>query len=152
MGINQVAAIIESRSEAVTESGCWIWMRSTASHGYGDFRLNYKLFLAHRASYEAFVGPIPDGMFVLHRCDVKQCVNPDHLFLGTNADNMADKEAKGRGVPYTKGKPVIGFQVAQAIRKDRDELHLSLKELGLKYNLHSDTVRKITNFKIWKQA
>lgn len=151
MGMNNLAEMIESRSEPITETGCWIWMGSIASHGYGDYRRGGIHGLAHRAAYELFVGEIPEGMFVLHRCDVRSCVNPKHLFLGTHADNMADKEAKGRGVPYTEGKPVIGFETAQAIRHDRDELHLSLKELGLKYRLHPDHIRKITNFKIWKR-
>ncbi|MCK5445678.1 MAG: HNH endonuclease [Rhodospirillaceae bacterium] len=77
-------------------SGCWLWAASCHKWGYGRFRVGSKKKLAHRVSWEIYNGPIPDGLCVLHKCDVPECVNPDHLFLGTNADNAADRSAKGR--------------------------------------------------------
>jgi hypothetical protein len=80
----------------VTESGCWIWLGGLQGKGYGQFTLKNKRVKAHRFSFEQFVGEIPDGMLVCHHCDVMCCVNPAHLFVGTNSDNMSDCANKGR--------------------------------------------------------
>jgi hypothetical protein len=79
-----------------TPDGCILWTGPVGSHGYGNFIVNKVRHTTHRAAYEVSVGPIPDGMMVCHRCDVKTCINPDHLFLGTSQDNMADCARKGR--------------------------------------------------------
>jgi hypothetical protein len=79
---------------------CWNWTSTKHPKGYGLFSIKNRNQRAHRVSYQLCCGPIPDGMQVLHKCDNPSCVRPDHLFLGTNADNMADKVAKGRQAHY----------------------------------------------------
>jgi hypothetical protein len=93
---------LEKRYEPVTETGCWLWTGVTMWQGYpvlaiGSRKLGTrKQVRAHRLSYEIYNGPIPSGMYVCHKCDVPICINPNHLFLGTAADNIRDMMAKGR--------------------------------------------------------
>ena len=92
---------------------CWLWRGATGHFGHGQIMADRnveptrRILTAHRVSWELANGPIPDGLCVLHKCDVPRCVRPDHLFLGTKRDNMADAAAKGRSargsrLPQTK--------------------------------------------------
>lgn len=87
---------IEPYVERLPWSGCWIWMKSVNNTGYGTVAVKGKPIFAHRFSWEFYRGQIPEGQFVLHRCDTRCCVNPDHLFLGDQSANQWDAQAKGR--------------------------------------------------------
>jgi len=78
------------------ETGCHEWTACLLPNGYGAIQLDGKKRSTHRVSWELHNGPIPDGLYVLHRCDNRKCVNPAHLFLGTHQDNMRDRDQKGR--------------------------------------------------------
>ncbi len=78
-------------------TGCWEWQGATVGNGYGLVTFNYKATRVHRLSYQAFVGEIKDGLYVLHKCDRPICCNPKHLFLGTQKENIEDMMKKCRG-------------------------------------------------------
>ena len=89
---------MDQRLLALTDSpsGCKLWTGPTHRNGYGQCRESYGTRSTHRAAYIHFVGPIPDGMCVLHKCDTPLCCNPEHLALGTLRDNSRDMHQKGR--------------------------------------------------------
>lgn len=143
---------IESKCEKVTESGCWVWMGATQVRGYGEMLSNNKKYLAHRASYETFVGEIPKGMYVCHRCDNVYCVNPNHLFLGTQKDNLQDMAKKGRSTVGSKN-PMAKLTEEQVkdIKKCLS-LNCSDTEIGKEFNVSRSAIQLIKQGKRWSHV
>lgn len=122
--------------------GCWPWTGARGRRGYGQLKWNGKDARAPRVVYALTFGPIPDGMLVCHTCDNPPCVNPAHLFLGTNADNLADARAKDRlGQRLT-------LQVVAAIRRDH-AAGAGVRALGRTYGIHYSTVSRVVRGLLW---
>lgn len=116
------------------ESGCWLWPsnRSNGQYGIAKAGPTQPTVMAHRLSYETFVGPIPPGKVVMHACDVTLCVNPAHLHLGTNADNTADMCSKRRHCHgETSPKAVLSETQARAIYADARAWSRIAKDYGV---------------------
>lgn len=110
---------MDGHCEAVTESGCKIWIGHVDKGGYGKIWFNGKCTRTHRVAFEVANGEIPQGLHVLHKCDVRCCVNPDHLFLGTNEDNIKDKVKKGRttaGMMLGELHPGVKYTETQVLK------------------------------------
>lgn len=95
------------------DTPCWVWTAARTPNGYGLISINGRGVGAHRFSYEMHFGSIPDGLLACHKCDNPSCVNPNHLFPGTTADNTRDMIAKGRRV-ITKGDAFVLTKITEA--------------------------------------
>lgn len=127
----------------VHTSGCWVWIKSRNNKGYGVTSFGNLKQYAHRASYSHFVGKIPKGVEVCHRCDNPACINPDHLFLGTHADNMRDSVAKGRArnqVMHGTDHPMalLTAKDVKYIRSSHRSMKSMAEELGVAYSVVYD--------------
>jgi hypothetical protein len=145
-----LAQRLMERVEFDTNGGCWFWTGSADRFGYGHTSVGPKATdKAHRASYREFVGPIPPGAHVLHRCDIPACINPTHLFLGDQASNVADmvsKERQNRG--EKNGQAKLTLEDVATIR--------SLRLMGYSYawlaewcGVSRSQVSRIINGKRW---
>lgn len=133
-------------------ANCWLWQgsRSNFGHGYialggrGDGRIG-----VHHLSYALHIGPVPDGLWVLHRCDVPHCVNPDHLFVGTQQDNVNDMLSKGR---HARGSDKSGAKLNDdAVRAIRVLLAdgVMKTEIGRRFNVTDTIIRRIERGQAW---
>ena len=137
-------------------SGCWLWFKAIVTNGYGQIRNGAgKRPPAHRVSWEIYRGAIPDGLWVLHKCDVRNCVNPDHLFLGTHQDNVDDREAKGRGnqpCGETQNQAKLTVWQARIIFRVSNNSHLSNKEISEIFGVGTLATWRIKRGITWSKA
>ena len=149
-------------SKVTKTDTCWLWTASRAK-GYGSFSdwLNHRKLQAHRVSYEMAYGIIPDGLWVLHTCDVRACVRPDHLFLGTAKDNTADMMAKGRAIhhplPWHKcskrklePSDVAAIRVWFATTNGKAERADGIKTIAARFSITREAIYAIVNGKNWR--
>ena len=137
------------RKVCVTDD-CHLWVGAKHPNGYGQFWYDGKILHAHRVAYLMFVGEITDGLSVLHKCDVRNCVRPSHLFLGTQIENIADMVEKGRqsGAIGERNHFVrLTEEQAMAIKADTRKPYVIAAEYGLDYS----HVWRIKTGRSWKQ-
>lgn len=128
------------------QSACWLWTAYRMPRGYGHFRQPNTHELAHRAAYRLFIGPIGDGLDVMHACDNPSCVNPAHLSLGTRTDNMRDAKRKGRNARgEAHGRSKLSAADVAAIRSSA----ASQSELARAFGVSQPHVSAIRACKKW---
>lgn len=135
------------------ETGCWEWQAGKTKAGYGQYSLNKKVLYAHRLSWELSNKEIPKGMHVLHSCDNPSCINPDHLFIGTQKDNMRDKINKGRSnLPFgiRSGVSKLTEEQVTKIRTLYNTGKYSHRTLGIMFAISNRNVSSITRYETWR--
>lgn len=129
-----------------TDQGCWYWAGALDQRGYGFLKYKCKRIRAHRFSWTIYKDEIPEGMLVLHKCNNKRCVNPEHLYIGDDSDNLQDALAcKDR-----RGQALSGDDVRNIRRMLRDEIKGKL--IAWIYQVTPSNVSCIKNNKIWEHA
>lgn len=130
--------------------GCWIWTAAINGRGYGVFSLvDRRARIASRVAWRLYNGSVPDGLEVMHKCDHRACVNPDHLSLGTHAENMEDMTIKRR---QSYGESRWSAKLTEQKVVEIRESAQSAKVLSKKYGVSKPTIYLIRSKKIWKEA
>lgn len=127
------------------ESGCWLWNAACRTTGYGVFSYNGKPVTASRVSYILYKGTDPGDLFVCHTCDNPKCVNPDHLFLGTNQDNVEDRKRKGR--PVGRLSSITQEQYDSVLKMISSGDYKSLREIATISQIPRSTIQRIAKDK-----
>lgn len=132
--------------------GCWVWTGLASKQGYGRMTIKKRQKLAHRYSWEIHIGEIPDEMFVCHRCDNPTCVNPDHLFVGSRADNVKDMHEKNRNRDDRGSKHPMAKLNEDKVIQIRKKINNGDRQIDLakEYDVHPMTISNIKNRKKWK--
>lgn len=149
-------AKLMARVERVPFTTCWLWTGPVDKWGYGKITIrmkylnqNHKSCFTHRVSWELHFGPIPEGLHVLHTCDVPCCVNPAHLYVGTHADNMHDKAVRQRIVGE---KNPLAKLTNEDVRKMRELFAQGMRgvDIARQFGRSKELVHQVTHRQIWK--
>lgn len=142
-------------------NGCWNWTRAKTSSGYGHFGLNGKTILAHRFAWELTHGSFDNSLCVLHKCDNRRCVNPDHLWLGTKSENTLDASRKGRRYIIPKsvmrrgerhGLAKLTDDQAKEIYQRYDGRRGSITRFAEEFGVCIQTISNIVHNKGWQSV
>jgi hypothetical protein len=146
--VKQTIQLVPYQPETETEKfdrhyektdSCWNWLGSLDRYGYGKFRIGNRTFKAHRYSYQHYYGDFDESFHVLHHCDNPRCVNPHHLFLGTNRDNVADRTAKKRHGETSKRLTANEkAAIIATVQQGR-----SLQSIAQQFQVHISTIRRV---------
>lgn len=148
----KIDPLFRFESKFTRGDGCWLWIASLDVAGYGKFWDGQKLVRASRFSYSAYVGPIPAGLCVLHRCDAPQCVNPSHLFIGTLSDNTQDMLSKNRhNIPRGEqaGKAKLTESNVLEIRRRYAAGGVTTRALALEFGVAASVIHGAIKGKYW---
>lgn len=153
LGTNRGSSLLErlyNNCVPVTESGCLIWLGYVSKYGYGTITTHHgEVKRVHRLSWELTHGEIPKGLFVCHKCDVKLCVRPEHLFLGTPKENTQDMVRKMRhSIGDKNWATVLKEEDIVAIRNDPR----ICKEIAKDYGVHLTTIASVKLRRTWKHV
>lgn len=132
-------------------ASCWNWIAGKGWNGYGRFKFQGKMIKAHRFSYLLYIGDIPENMLILHSCNNRACVNPEHLLLGNHTQNMQHRQESNRQVQGEKHHQAkLTDKKVKEIRKLYSSQKISQKKLSEKYNIGTTQISRIINNQNWR--
>jgi hypothetical protein len=141
------------QKRARREGACLIFIGGSERGGYARVRRANKWVAVHRVAYEEAYGPIPPGLLVCHRCDRRRCIEPTHLFVGTHADNNADRDRKGRQPPLrgeANGRAKLSWSQVAAIRSERRQRGTTYRVLAQRYGVSERMIGYVVRGANWQ--
>ena len=139
-------------SRVLKTETCWIWQAGKTTAGYGEIRFKGNPCYAHRVSWELSHGPIPEGFEILHKCDTPSCVNPEHLFVGTQSQNIRDCIRKGRRYDNSGEKHGRALLTSTQVKEIRNAQGISQVKLANLYHVARTTIQAILYGNTWRNT